>query len=439
MPRWFATRAPRTAPAATPTLQRRRRRLSVLVPVLLCTVPLMGADCDRGPGLSLSYGATARENYELASVEFGDRDYEEAIRYADYVRIRFPFSRYAVEAELLVARSHFELREYLTSKDAFKQFSKLHPTHRHVRNGWVAYMVAVSAYMAAPDAKAGILPPHYMLDQSMLEDALVDLEYFFDRYPSSDLRGNAEEVRDEVQRRLLAHELYVARFYLDREFPEAAIGRLEAASRRYPGVGMDADILFLLGVTYLRIEEIELARSTFSELQTRHPEHHHGHQAKVYLRHIYDKYGPADPNRARPDRSPPVPIAPPRPDKAELPEPSKNPKQLRLEREQKEQLESAEPPQNPEGASPAAPPKGATPSTPPAKAGGAKPGSKPPEGGASTKPGTVKTPAKPSSEPPKQPPAEPSAEPPEASEQPEAAEQPEAGTPETSSAPTPQR
>jgi len=436
MRRRFATRADRDFPALSRSggFAPRRRWGLLLAPLLLATVPMMAAKCDNGPGLSLSYGATARENYELASVEFADRDYEESIRYADYVRIRFPFSRYAVEAELLVARSHFELREYLTSKDAFKQFAKLHPTHRHVRNGWVAYMVAVSAYMAAPDAKPGILPPHYMLDQSMLEDALVDFEYFFDRYPSSKLRQNAEKVRDEVQRRLLAHELYVARFYLDREYPEAAIGRLEAASQRYPGIGMDADILFLLGVTYLRVEEVELARSTFTELQTRHPEHHHGHQAKVYLRHIYDKYGPADPNRPRPDRSPPVPIAPPRPDKAELPEASKNPKQLQEEREQKKQLREAAPPESPEGAAPAAPapkapkasgtkPAGTKPAGAPAKSPAAAPPaetepekneetSEEPEEpeetpeeapeetpaakpGSSSKPGTVKTPAAP--------------------------------------------
>lgn len=366
-------RAPRSN-AERPGLARRLPRWlpTLAVPVLLATGPMMGSSCDAGPGLSLSYGATARENYELASVEFADRDYEESIRYADYVRIRFPFSRYAVEAELLVARSHFELREFLTAKDAFKQFAKLHPTHRHVRNGWTAYMVAVSAYMAAPDAKAGILPPHYMLDQSMLEDALVDLAFFFDRYPGSELRPYAEQVRDEVQRRLLAHELYVARFYLDREAPEAAIGRLESASRRYPGIGMDAEILFLLGVTYLRVEEIELSRSTFTELQTRHPEHHHGKQAKVYLRHIYDKYGPADPQRKRPDRSPPVPQPPPRPDDEQLPRPSKNPKQLREERAREAERASGAGTGDPEGKPveiESEPPSGAAPEAPTAPSG----------------------------------------------------------------------
>lgn len=279
---------------------------------------LCGA-CKTGPDLSADYAQTASENYELALGEFSDEDWEEAIQYADFVRIRFPFSRYAVEAELLIARAEFEQGNYLTSQDAFRQFAKLHPTHKHVRNGWVSYMAAVSAYMNGPQSSF-LLPPSYQRDQSRLREALVELEYFFDHYGDTPTAANALLLRDEINRRLLEHELYVARFYLDKDKPEAAIGRLESAHAQYPGIGLDAEVLFLLGVTYLRMEEVELARSTFSELQSQHPKHHHGRQARIYLRYIFDTYGPADPSRKRPDRSRPVPTPPPEPKNRERPE-----------------------------------------------------------------------------------------------------------------------
>lgn len=280
---------------------------------------LTPAGCKTGPDLSADYAQTARENYELALGEFSDEDWDEAIQYADFVRIRFPFSRYAVEAELLIARAEFEQGNYLTSQDAFRQFAKLHPTHKHVRNGWVSYMAAVAAYMNGPQSFF-LFPPDYQRDQSRLREALTELEYFFDHYGDTPSVDNALELRDEINRRLLEHELYVARFYLEREKPEAAIGRLETAHAIYPGIGLDAEVLFLLGITYLRMEEVELARSTFSELQSQHPKHHHGKQAAVYLRYIYDTYGPADPSRERPDRSPPVPLPPPEAKNREQPE-----------------------------------------------------------------------------------------------------------------------
>jgi outer membrane protein assembly factor BamD len=280
--------------------------------VLACAAAAGAVGCKNGPSRSLQYGQTAIENYEMAQSEFRDRDWEDAIRYADFVRIRFPVSKYAVESELLIARSQFELREYLSAKDSFKQFEKLHPTHRHVRNGWVAYMGAVAAFMAAPETAGVFLPPDEQLDQAMLEDALVELRWFFDHHPNSPMVGYAKKLREKVLRRLLDHELYVARFYLDRGEPDAAIGRLESAHSRYAGIGMDAEVLFLLGLTYLRMREVELSRSTFTELQTQHPQHYRGAQAQVYLKWIREQHGPADPNRTRPDRGLKAPKSPPR-------------------------------------------------------------------------------------------------------------------------------
>ena len=283
--------------------------------------------CKTGPDLSADYAQTAVENYTLAQGEFLDKDFDEAIQYADFVRIRFPFSRFAVEAELLIARAEFEQGNYTTAVDAFKQFAKLHPTHEHVRNGWSTFMSAASAFMNAPQ-KFILLPPDYQRDQSQLQDALVELEYYFDHYQGTVTERFALKLRDEVRRRLLQHELYVANFYLSREKPEAAIGRLEAAHSRYPGIGLDAEVLFLLGITYLRMDEIELARSTFTELQTQHPSHHHGKQARVYLRYIRVEFGPADATRKRPDRTPPRPKSPPKPknlDTAAHPERAKPP------------------------------------------------------------------------------------------------------------------
>lgn len=275
-------------------------------------VLVLAAACKTGPDLTADYAQTAAENYELAVGEFLDKDYDECVQYADFVRIRFPFSRYAVEAELLIARAEFEQANYTTALDAFKQFAKLHPTHEHVRNGWATFMGAASAYMNAPQTFF-LLPPEHMRDQSQLQDALVELEFYFDHYSGSITEKYALKLRDEVRRRLLKHELYVANFYLGRDKPEAAIGRLESAHAKYPGIGLDAEVLFLLGITYLRMDEIELARSTFTELQTQHPRHHHGKQAKVYLRYIRNEYGPADPSRKRPDRTPPRPVSPPKP------------------------------------------------------------------------------------------------------------------------------
>jgi len=285
----------------------------------LFVIAALVAGCKTGPSLSAEYAQTALENYELANGEFADKDWEETIQYADFVRIRFPFSRYAVEAELLVARAEFEQANYIAAQDSFRRFAKLHPTHEHSRNGWASFMAAAAAYMNAPTQNFFLLPQNAQLDQTPLKEALEALDEYYERYRGSVTSPFADLLRADVLRRLLDHELYVARYYLDRDKPEAAIGRLTAAHGRFSGVGRDADVLFLLGLTYLRMEEVELARTTFSELNAQHPEHHHGKQARVYLAYIRNTYGPADPARPRPDRPLPVPERPARPKNPEAP------------------------------------------------------------------------------------------------------------------------
>ncbi len=369
---------------------RRRLRLGAIM-----AVALFAGACKTGPSLTADYAQTANENYDLAVGEFLDKDYDECVQYADFVRIRFPFSRYAVEAELLIARAEFEQSNYTTALDAFKQFAKLHPTHEHVRNGWATFMAAASAFMNAPQTFF-LLPPEHMRDQSQLQDALVELEFYFDHYSGTVTEKYAVKLRDEVRRRLLKHELYVANFYLGRDKPEAAIGRLEAAHSKYPGIGLDAEVLFLLGITYLRMDEIELARSTFTELQTQHPKHHHGKQAKVYLRFIRNKFGPADPSRKRPDRSPPRPVSPPKPknlkdashpEKAGKPKPPENnqppPRRAPSGGSGAPPASGSPPPESPPPESP--PPESATPPESPPPESATPPESPPPESATPTK------------------------------------------------------
>lgn len=294
--------------AATPL--RSRLRSSLSWGALAWGVQLLSACSGANHAFGTNYAETAKENLELAREEFDGRDWEGALLFADHVRVRFPFSKYAVEAELLAARARFEGGEYLLAQDAFRQFARLHPTHKHVRDGWADYMVIVSAYLSMPES-SWPLPPHSQLDQSSLRRALMEMKQFLVRYPESPMHRYALDLQGDILRKLLEHELYVARYYLDRGKPRSAIGRLKLAHKQFPGIGMDAEIQFLLGLTYLRMGEVELSRDTMTELLAEHPSHHKGKQAGVYLDYIQETYGPPDPGRIRPDPPDLTPKRPP--------------------------------------------------------------------------------------------------------------------------------
>ena len=82
---------------------------------------------------------------------------------------------------------------------------------------------------------------------------------------------------------LAAHELYVARFYLQRDAYRGVISRLRGLLAAYPGSGVEATALLLLGQVYLETEEVDAARQALNELVTRFPDSSEAKRARDIL------------------------------------------------------------------------------------------------------------------------------------------------------------
>src|SRR4051795_6027082 len=89
----------------------------------------------------VAYSLTAKQNYEKGLSELKDENYPEAQKYFQFVKQKYPFSKYAVLAELAIADAHFARGNYNDAIDAYKAFARLHPTHEKVEDGYVAFKV----------------------------------------------------------------------------------------------------------------------------------------------------------------------------------------------------------------------------------------------------------------------------------------------------------
>ena len=98
----------------------------------------------------------------------------------------------------------------------------------------------------------------------------------------------------DVTGRLIKHELYVARFYLNKDNYEACISRVEYAVRNYSSrasvggdvpddAGLEPEALVLLGETYLKMHKWHEARESFSAIVLHFPRSHRIEQARRYL------------------------------------------------------------------------------------------------------------------------------------------------------------
>jgi outer membrane protein assembly factor BamD len=254
----------------------------------LCTLTLSGCADEDKP---VTYSLTAKQNYEKGLAELKDENYIEAQKYFQFVKQKYPFSKYAVMAELALADTQFARGNYTEAIDSYKSFARLHPTHEKVEDGYVAFRIGESYYKDMPD-DVWILPPAYEKDQSAVMDAQRELNDFLKKFPDSPYAKQAQTLRKEVLKRLVDHEVYVARFYLKGDHPKAAAMRIEAAIARYPGSGREPELLVSLGETYLHMGDPLRAKETFARVVAEYAQAPQARRSELYIEYITRRYGP---------------------------------------------------------------------------------------------------------------------------------------------------
>jgi outer membrane protein assembly factor BamD len=249
----------------------------VLAAVVVCVGCSSG-----GGGSSVTYMDTARSNYDKGMAEIKDENWAEATKYFTYVKNKFPFSGYATLADLRLGDALYGQEKWLEAIDAYRQFIKFHPLHAEVANGYTSYRICQS-YVEQIPSDWFLVPPSHEKDQSATKDALRELTSFLRSFPQSPHLDKVKGLYTKCLRKLADHELYVARFYLERDKPGATILRLETLLKKYPDANVDPEVMLLLGQTYLKLEQRQKARETFAALIKKYPNDAHTAKARLYM------------------------------------------------------------------------------------------------------------------------------------------------------------
>ncbi len=245
----------------------------------LFVLTLFGCGANTAPQ-ALSYGENARRGYENAFRAFQDRDCLTADPLFRRIRREYPYSRYAALAELRVADCHLIQNQFSEAITAYRSFVRHRPAHSDV--AYAHYKIA-EAYFRQIPGEFFLSPPPHQRDQSPTRQALRELRTFILDYPESEYVDEARTMVRDALTQLARHELYVAEFYLGRDRPRAAIGRLRHLLSVFEGSSVEPQALLLLGRVYLHMREVSDARRTFEELVERFPESGYAEQARSFL------------------------------------------------------------------------------------------------------------------------------------------------------------
>lgn len=166
-------------------------------------------------------------------------NYQAAIDKFQEVIDNYPYSEYAVMAELRIADAYYDDKRYEEALSYYQDFPELHPNHERV-----PYTLLKSAMCHYERTRS----PNR--DQRPTREALKYLDKLMSVYPYTPESEEAEEIWRELRTRLGRSVMMVAEFYMDRAEYQSAADRFRDVLNEFPGLGLDAEALYKLGVCY---------------------------------------------------------------------------------------------------------------------------------------------------------------------------------------------
>lgn len=194
-------------------------------------------------------GWSANRLYAAAKEAMADGSYEKAVKYFETLESRYPYGRYAQQAQIEIAYAYFKANEPASAVAACERFIKLHPNHPNV--DYVYYLkglvnfnedLGLMGYIAMQDLSER--------DPKAAREAFDAFRDLVTRFPDSKYAADATARMKYLVNALASNEVHVARYYVRRGAYVAAANRAQFAIKTYPDAPANEEALFLLVKSY---------------------------------------------------------------------------------------------------------------------------------------------------------------------------------------------
>jgi outer membrane protein assembly factor BamD len=220
---------------------------------------------------------TVTQFYEAGKSDLENKDYKGAIAFFIALEARYPYGRYAQQAQLEVAYAHYKEGDQDAAIIAINRFIKLHPNHPNI--DYAYYLKGLSSFNDEKGIPGYIMK--YWIDQKMSErdpkasrESFESFKELITRYPESKYRSDAIKRMNYLVNTVAMGEIYVARYYMKRRAYVAAINRAQFTLNEYPQTPATAHALDImvdaydeLGMNDMRDDVKRVIEKTFSNNQ----------------------------------------------------------------------------------------------------------------------------------------------------------------------------
>ncbi|MEZ5571992.1 MAG: outer membrane protein assembly factor BamD [Halioglobus sp.] len=239
--------------------------------ILLLGLVLIGcSNTDELPDIAAD--ASEQQIYEDAQRYLRGDNYDLAVKSLELLESRYPFGKYAEQAQLELIYAHYSAYEHEAAVEAADRFIRLHPQHPNV--DYAYYMKGLSAYTANEDIFAPFLPTDpTQRDTSQAKEAFAEFSQLLSRYPDSPYAADAEARMVSLRNQLARHEIMVANYYIRRGAYLAAVNRGRYVVENFQKTPSVADGLAIMAQGYIFLGMNDLAQESITVLASNYPDY----------------------------------------------------------------------------------------------------------------------------------------------------------------------
>lgn len=193
---------------------------------------------------------SAEELYSMAMTSMDDHSYEKAVKTFEKLQSRYPYGRYAQQAQMEIAYAYYKQGEPAPALSAIDRFAKQYPNNTHID-----YMLYLRGVINFDENLVSIM--NAISDQDPAERDPKSLRESFDafkelvtRFPSSKYAADARLRMQYLLNTLAGSDVHVASYYLRRGAYVAALNRAKGVLIEYPTTPQTRDALQIMVQAY---------------------------------------------------------------------------------------------------------------------------------------------------------------------------------------------
>ena len=181
--------------------------------------------------------------------------YSDAADQFNSLEQNYPFSTWAVNAQIMQAYSEYVQNKYTDAIATLDRFIQLHPVHPDI--AYIYYLRALCYYEQIADIER---------DQKGTEQAMAALQEVVTRFPDTPYANDARLKIDLCRDHMAGKEMEIGRYYQRQHLYQAAIGRFQRVVDDYQTTAHVPEALARIVEIYLALGLVDEAKRTAAVL-----------------------------------------------------------------------------------------------------------------------------------------------------------------------------